>query len=365
MAFWTDIFTLETWAQAAARDFRVTGFPAPTSGPGGYSQRMFERVQIGDIFVCYCKTPARRWVGALLATGPAFVSDEPIWGFAADGSARFPWRFSTEPVVALEPQEGVPAEETVPQLSFLRELKTWYAYLQRSLNRIPDPDGSRLVSLLQTPRQASPITVTPALRRAPSAVPEPSLLEAQAVGAAQSDDDSPEKIESRIHTEIQAKLRDIGLAEGYDVWVADRGLEWRGSRLGDGCLLDLPVIAPERTRVAMRGIDVIWFRKGTGQPVRFFEIEHSTSVYSGLLRMNDVKIDFPVNEAFIVGETERTRAKFSREIARRTFEASELANVTKFLFYDQVRQTWLKYQAVGEGSRHWGDDVERTSERVS
>ena len=35
--------------------------------------------------------------------------------------------------------------------------------------------------------------------------------------------------ESRAHTEIQGKLRDIGMFEGFDVWVADRGIEWKGS----------------------------------------------------------------------------------------------------------------------------------------
>jgi type II restriction enzyme len=90
---------------------------------------------------------------------------------------------------------------------------------------------------------------------------------------------------NRVHTEIQAKLRDIGFFEGFDVWVADRGAEWNGRRLGDECLVDLPVVAAERTRAVMRMIDVIWFRKGAGHPVRFFEIEHSTSVYSGLLHL--------------------------------------------------------------------------------
>ena len=61
MAYWTDIFTLETWAQAEAHDFRVTGFPSPTVGKGGYSVGMFERVQPGDVFLCYCKEPAGGW----------------------------------------------------------------------------------------------------------------------------------------------------------------------------------------------------------------------------------------------------------------------------------------------------------------
>ena len=77
-------------------------------------------------------------------------------------------------------------------------------------------------------------------------------------------------------------------------------------------------------------------------------------MYSGLLRFNDVIIDFPIPEAFIVGDGERTRAKFERELARRTFEHSGLREVTKFLFYEQVRQTWRKYREIGMGSKEWG-----------
>ena len=105
----------------------------------------------------------------------------------------------------------------------------------------------------------------------------------------------------------------------------------------------------------MRMIDVIWFRKGAGHPVRFFEIEHTTSVYSGLLRFNDVMIDFPITEAFIVGDGDKTHAKFEREIARRTFEHSGLRGITKFLFYALVRQTWSRYQEIGGGSQAWGE----------
>ena len=47
VAFWTDIFTLETWSQAEKHDWGVTGFPAPTKTKGGYSERMFARVQPG------------------------------------------------------------------------------------------------------------------------------------------------------------------------------------------------------------------------------------------------------------------------------------------------------------------------------
>ena len=49
-------------------------------GKGGYSVGMFERVKPGDVFLCYCKGPAMRWVGALRVKGEAFQSDEPVWG---------------------------------------------------------------------------------------------------------------------------------------------------------------------------------------------------------------------------------------------------------------------------------------------
>jgi hypothetical protein len=358
MSYWTDIFTLETWAQAEARGFRVSGFPPPTPGKGGYSIGMFERVRSGDIFLCYCKTPARRWVGALRVEGEVFQSEEPVWGLTDTGEARFPWRYSVEPVVTLDPARGIPGAEIAEELEFLKRLKQWGTYLQRSLNRIPDMDGERLLAILRAPRQPVPIEI--ATRRPPrsaAAAPEPTLLDAQALSLEPSEgtaETEEEVTQPRTHTEIQAKLRDIGFFEGFDVWVADRGTLWNEQLLGEGCLADLPVVAADRTRSVMRMIDVIWFRKGAGHPVRFFEIEHSTSVYSGLLRFNDVMIDFPIPEAFVVGDGEKTLAKFEREIARRTFEHSGLRKVTKFLSYDLVRHTWHQYQELGAGSRVWG-----------
>jgi len=128
VAFWTDIFTLETWAQAEAKGFRVSGFPSPTTTKGGYSRGMFERVEPDDVLLCYCKGPAVRWVGALRVTGEAFRSDEPVWGLNEAGEVRFPWRFPTEPVVALDPARGVPGAEVARELAILRRLKQWGTY---------------------------------------------------------------------------------------------------------------------------------------------------------------------------------------------------------------------------------------------
>ena len=363
ISYWSDIFTLETWAQAAARNFSVSGFPPPTAGKGGYSIGMFDRVEVGDVFLCYCKAPASRWVGALRVAGRAYESSEPVWGLTAEGMVRFPWRFDVEPIITLDPLRGIPGSDVALEVGFLRRLKQWGTFLQRSLNRIPDEDGERLISLLHEPRHETRISGSSSRRRRVHA-PEPTLLDAQALPlrleAAPPPEEGPDA-EPRVHTEIQAKLRDIGMYEGYDVWVADRGVEWNGAPLGDGCLRDLPVMASESTRRVMRRIDVIWFRQGAGHPERFFEIENSTSVYSGLLRFNDVMIDFPIPDAFVVGDGERTFAKFEREIARRTFEHSGLRDVTQYLFYDQVRDTWKRFQAIGAGSKEWGKPARRDS----
>jgi hypothetical protein len=370
VSYWTDIFTLETWAQAEQHGWNLSGFPPPTKTRGGYSDRMFGRVRVGDVFLCYCKSPAARWVGALKVNGSMYIDDEPVWGLTEDGTVRFPARFAVEPLVVLNPARGVPGTEAAKALTCLSRLKQWGTFLQRSLNEVPDADGERLLAMLREPRPEAPIIVPRRrARRVPAAqAPERGHLEAQAQPPTLTSIDGGEQTEAeltepRTHSEIQAKLRDIGIFEGYDVWVADRGARWNDEALGTGCLTDLPVVAADRTRTVMKNIDVIWFRRGTGHPVRFFEIEHSTSVYSGLLRMNDVMIDFPITEAFIVGNGDKTQRKFEREITRRTFEQSRLKDVTQFLRYDQVRQTWQKYRSVGTGSKEWGSGAPQRSQQ--
>jgi hypothetical protein len=354
MAYWTDVFTLETWAQAKLRGYRVTGFPPPTPGPGGYSDKGFAKVSPGDILLCYCKKPAARWVGALRVLGSAYQSDEPVWGIDREGRPRFPTRFNVEPIVALEPTLGLDGAEAAGKLECLAKYgANWWAFLQRSLNSVPDEDGALMLELLQKERPPASFSKARASRSDGSS--DESLLDARAVPAPQAEE-IPIESDSvpRAHTEIQGRLRDIGLHEGFDVWVADRGIAYREGLMGDDCLTELPLVAPERTRVAMRNIDVIWFRSGTGIPDRLYEVENSTTVYSGLLRFNDVMIDYPLERAFIVGGDERTQRKFEREIQRRTFEKSGLSRVTRYLDYEAIRELWSNYQQLGRGSSTWG-----------
>jgi len=97
----------------------------------------------------------------------------------------------------------------------------------------------------------------------------------------------------RSHAEIQAWLRDLGLALGYDVWIAanDRGRVHDGMPLGTHCLGHLPnPIATAAGGDSIRLIDVLWLERSQANVAAAFEVEHSTSIYSGIVRMLDLAL---------------------------------------------------------------------------
>ncbi|MDO9076346.1 MAG: type II restriction endonuclease [Brevundimonas subvibrioides] len=97
----------------------------------------------------------------------------------------------------------------------------------------------------------------------------------------------------RTHTEVQAWIRDLGRALGYRVWIAanDRSRPYDGARLGDGCLEQLPAaLANGAGAESIRLIDVLWLEAGADRVTAAFEVEHSTTIYSGVVRMLDLAL---------------------------------------------------------------------------
>jgi hypothetical protein len=92
------------------------------------------------------------------------------------------------------------------------------------------------------------------------------------------------------HSEIQYHLLKLGAELGLDVWVArnDRGKRHNGEFLGSmaGMLDELPTQFNEATNRTIELIDVLWLKGNT--ILAAFEIEATTSTYSGLLRMSDL-----------------------------------------------------------------------------
>lgn len=119
-------------------------------------------------------------------------------------------------------------------------------------------------------------------------------LEALRTGAAAESKRALQAREADVtHTEIQGWLRDLGHALGFDVWIAanDRGRGCNGGRLGDRCLEQLPARLDGLPGAeAVRLIDVLWLDRPDGQVRAAFEVEHTTSIYSGIVRLLDLAL---------------------------------------------------------------------------
>ncbi|MBL7152560.1 MAG: hypothetical protein ISS79_02495 [Phycisphaerae bacterium] len=151
-------------------------------------------------------------------------------------------------------------------------------------------------------------------------------------------DASQQTIPILSHAQVQTLLGAIGAAKGYRIWLplSDR----RNVDLSLAKNLPLSSTLPLQLRSInkiIEGIDVIWIHQATGAPKAFFEVEHSTPIYSALLRFNDVHILAPQLKAgFSVVSNDSRRSLFVRQLNRPTFQASTLTTVCNFLEYRNV-----------------------------
>lgn len=156
--------------------------------------------------------------------------------------------------------------------------------------------------------------------------------------------------DSGSHVEMMYYLIKTGQNKGYDVWIAvnDRNKSYNDEQFSKICLSEIPSFTNPQTLSIAKYVDVIWFKRKTMQPIRFFEIENSTSIYSGLLRFNDIKIDYPMPKATIVIPASRLDL-FEKQIDRRTFKYSELSDICDSMTYDDLKK-W--YSAVAVDSKY-------------
>lgn len=140
------------------------------------------------------------------------------------------------------------------------------------------------------------------------------------------------------HSQVQTLLGAIGSTKGYDIWIpqADRGkLDWSISAQFQ-CRDMLPY-GFESVKRIIQEIDVIWTQPGSSQPSALFEVEHSTSIYSGLLRFNDVHLVAPrLHPKFSIVADNARRVVFARHLNRPTFRSSGLADHCTFMDYVNV-----------------------------
>lgn len=147
----------------------------------------------------------------------------------------------------------------------------------------------------------------------------------------------------RESMQIQGILAKIGAAMGFSIWLprADRSRVLKVWNAEPGQLADaLPLGYDPTTMKTIEQIDVLWMLKRS--IVRAFEVEHTTSIYSGLLRMADLVALQPNIEIklHIVAPVEK-REKVLEEIRRPVFsllEGRALSKMCTYLSYDKVHE---------------------------
>ena len=92
----------------------------------------------------------------------------------------------------------------------------------------------------------------------------------------------------------------------------------------------------EQARGILSEIDVIWVARGGEAIEGLFEVEHTTTVYSGLLRFNDIHLTDPKVSRFSIVSHDSRRGLFARQLFRPTFRKSGLAELTSFPEYSNV-----------------------------
>jgi hypothetical protein len=134
------------------------------------------------------------------------------------------------------------------------------------------------------------------------------------------------------HSDLQAKLILVGSYLGYRTYTPDKSKNSIYGVLGELCSEDgIPEGSIPTMHVdTVRFIDVIWF-DDEGFPTHGFEVEHTTDITKGLLRLYQVhKLKIKM---FIISN-ENNRAKFKREIKKNPFHKLQQEYI--FKNYDEL-----------------------------
>lgn len=348
--YWLDLFTGATWQEFLDAGADVTGFRESR-------WRTVQQMRIGDYLICYL-TGISRWIGVLEVVSEAFQDDTQIWK-----DELFPCRVRVKLLVGLTPETAVPIFELRDQLSIFKNISSpiaWTGHLRGSPTKWKVPDGEVVVKAVQEAKH-SPVSRPVEQRkldRRPivlhtriGSVTVPGIDEHLEGEDGSSIEASETFKEPRLHTEIQWLLLKLGNDMGLDVWVAnnDRSQGVNGYKFTDLPHLkkELPLQFDAATTQIIKLIDVLWL-KGNAI-VAAFEIECTTSIYSGLLRMSDLismqpNLKIPL---YLVAPDER-RGKVITEVNRPTFSrlSPPMNQICRFISIPSLRERLSQVSTV-------------------
>ena len=348
MKYWFDLFTPYTWTKFQEHSSSITGF-RPRRRTAA-----FEHVSRGDALLCYL-VRLSRWCGALEVTSEAFEHSSPIFAEAND---PFPIRFRVLPQIVLDFEHSIPIQEPAlwQRLPLTRNIAIgtvgWAqeARLRQSLVEISPADGEIILTVLAEQEKAKRIYPLDAadLRHLATRIVVRTEQGEVEVEVPERDEAEPEAFETvdevRESIRVQAKVVQLGATLGLTVWVpaSDRGRvsEQLPTTVRDKLVTTLPLNYNVPTIQTIENIDVIWLERRA--IAHAFEIEHTTAVYSGLLRMADLLAMQPrINISLHIVAPSSRRERVRREIVRPVFSILEGGAIYE-------RCSFLAYEAIDE-----------------
>jgi hypothetical protein len=343
MDYYLDLFTPETWEAFKAHGAKVSGFRER-------QRKTADRIKPGDKFVCYL-VRLSRWCGILEVTSKVFIDNDPIF----TDPDPFIIRFEVRPIVVLDVEKSIPIldEAVWSKLSMTKNIErgrqSWaqIANVRASLRLIGNEDGQYLTRLLndQNSKQKTfPLSSLDKQRMGQTAQTTTGAV-LVTVPSEDTDDellDRDSRSETRDSIKIQATLARIGAEMGFRIWVPrsdkQRVLNEIARDWHENFLEKLPLNYDETTLRTVEQIDVIWL-KGRSM-ARAFEVEHSTAIYSGLLRMADLLALQPNMDIRLhIVAPEEKREKVLREITRPVFsllDRGPLYHSCSYIGYDAI-----------------------------
>ncbi|MBS4235277.1 hypothetical protein CVU5213_03000 [Campylobacter vulpis] len=140
------------------------------------------------------------------------------------------------------------------------------------------------------------------------------------------------------HSEAQGLLGIIGQRKGFDIYYPSKDrvkIPHKISNLREHLPLFNPIINP-----ILDEIDCIWLKGDKMEAL--FEVEHSTPIYSGLLRFNDAILSVANLSTLNIVADENRELKFHKELMRPTFKQNNLVEKVSFMSYANLYEWYLQ-----------------------
>jgi hypothetical protein len=146
------------------------------------------------------------------------------------------------------------------------------------------------------------------------------------------------------HADLQGMLIEVGNRRGLQTYCPNKSPRFKSKRLGDLATLDNLPKFPGLNNSIIRQIDVVWVDKSF--PVHAFEVELTTGIWSGLVRLAELRRLNTVLHIVTDSDEEGFRRKVAgdifREILNRCHHAS--AAEVRDLFETETRLATLRQE---------------------